>query len=113
MQPEETVVSRLLYSGFWEGKAPCWRMLRCPRAIRDVCPAFKHPELPCWEIEGTYAKLVKRGKIVEGRSTEVCAVCRVHRRWGNDQPVSIRLFGQGINSHPVALDRLREDSEVS
>jgi len=32
--------------GFWEGKTPCWEMFRCPEAVRDECPAFKHQSLP-------------------------------------------------------------------
>ena len=113
MQTNETLVSRLLYSGFWEGKLPCWKMLWCPRAIKELCPAFRHPELPCWEIEGTYAKLTKsEDGMIAGCNTEVCLVCRVYRRWGRNQPMDIRLFGQGINNCPSALENMKKILEV-
>ena len=111
MDVRETLVRRLLYSGFWEGKVPCWEMLRCPRSIRDLCPASRHQELPCWEMEGTYAKLTRVNGMVTGCDTEVCTVCRVHKRWGNQQPAVIRLFGEGINNRPGALDRLDDDPQ--
>ena len=81
--------------GFWEGKTPCWEMLRCPEAIRDECPAFKHRELPCWQIEGTYTKLHGDGR--EGDNTDVCRVCRVYKRWGQNEPIEIKLCGKGFN----------------
>ena len=108
---QNALLSRLLYSGFWEGKVPCWEMLRCPQAIRDLCPASKHPEYPCWEIEGTYAKLARRGEAVVGCDTAVCSVCRVYRRWGENRAVTIRLFGEGINSCPGAQEKLKESME--
>jgi len=81
--------------GFWEGKTPCWEMLRCPEAIRNECPAFKYRELPCWQIEGTYTKLHGYGQ--EGDNTDVCRVCRVYKRWGQNEPIEIKLRGKGFN----------------
>ena len=110
-QGEKTHLSRIFHSGFWEGKVPCWEMFRCPQAIRDLCPAPKHPEYPCWEIEGTYAKLARRAGTARGCDTTICGVCRVYRRWGNEGEVAIRLFGEGINSCPRAWEKLKENLE--
>jgi len=81
--------------GFWEAKTPCWEMLRCPEEIRDECPAFKHQDVPCWQIEGTYTKLCEGGR--KGNNTDVCRVCRVYKRWGQNEPVEIKLHGKGFN----------------
>ncbi len=27
----------------------CWQVRNCPLALRDVCPAYAHPEIPCWQ----------------------------------------------------------------
>ncbi len=81
--------------GFWEGKTPCWEMLRCPEAIRNECPAFKHRGVPCWQIEGTYSKLLDDGQ--RGHNTDICRVCRVYKRWGRGEPIEIKLLGKGFN----------------
>lgn len=81
--------------GFWEEKAPCWEMLRCPEEIRNECPAFKHQGIPCWQIEGTYCKLHCDGE--KGHNTDICRVCRVYKRWGQDEPIEIKLVGKGLN----------------
>jgi len=81
--------------GFWEGKTPCWEMLRCPEAIRNECPAFKHRGVPCWQIEGTYSKLLDDGQ--KGYNTDICRVCRVYKRWGRGEPIEIKLLGKGFN----------------
>jgi len=81
--------------GFWEGKTTCWKMCTCPQSLRQECPAFKNRDLPCWEIEGTYCKLDDYG--ATGRDTSICQVCRVYKRWGSNEPIKIRLFGQGLN----------------
>jgi len=81
--------------GFWEAKTPCWEMLRCPEEIRDECPAFKHQDMPCWQIEGTYTKLCEGGR--KGNNTDVCRVCRVYKRWGQNEPVEIKLHGKGFD----------------
>ncbi len=87
--------------GFWEGKTPCWETLRCPEAIRNECPAFKHQDLPCWQIEGTYTKLHEGGQ--KGDNTDICRVCRVYMRWGNNEPIEIKLSGKGFN-HPLRVE---------
>jgi hypothetical protein len=80
--------------GFWEGKTPCWDMFRCPKEIRDECPAYRYQELPCWEIEGTYSKMCGGGN---GHDTDICRSCRVYKRWGNNERIEIKLHGQGLN----------------
>ncbi len=85
--------------GFWKGKTPCWEMLRCPEAIRNECPAYKHQGLPCWQIEGTYSKLHGGGQ--KGCNTDICRVCRVYKRWGQDEPIEIKLFDKGFNAVEV------------
>lgn len=82
-------------TGFWEGKTPCWAMFRCPEAVRNECPAFKYQSLPCWEIEGTYCKLYDYG--AKGDGTEICANCRVYKKWGQGAPIEIKLLGKGFN----------------
>jgi len=89
--------------GFWEGKTPCWEMFRCPEAVRDECPAFKHQSLPCWEIEGTYCKLYDYG--AKGDGTEICQYCRVYKRWGQGKPIELKLLGQGFNHAGRPLEK--------
>ena len=81
--------------GFWEGKTPCWEMFRCPEEVRNECPAFKYRSLPCWEVEGTYCKLFDYG--AKGDGTDICQYCRVYKRWGQGEPIEIKLRGRGIN----------------
>jgi len=81
--------------GFWEGKTPCWEMLHCPEEIRNECPAFKHQGMPCWQMEGTYCKLHGDGE--KGCNTDICQMCRVYKRWGQDEPIEIKLVGKGFN----------------
>jgi hypothetical protein len=83
---------------FWEGKTPCWQMCQCPPAIRDDCPASKYTSLPCWEIEGTYSKLRKKGDAVTGTDTSVCETCRVYRKYGGGKPIELKLCGRGIDT---------------
>lgn len=28
----------------------CWEIHNCPASLRDKCPAFAHPDTPCWEL---------------------------------------------------------------
>jgi len=81
--------------GFWEGKTPCWEMFRCPEEVRNECPAFKYRSLPCWEVEGTYCKLFDYG--AKGDGTDICQYCRVYKRWGQGEPIEIKLRGKGFN----------------
>ena len=80
--------------GFWAGKTPCWEMLRCPKEIRDDCPAAHFPEYPCWQIQGTYCKLDVHGS--NGSDTGICRVCRVYNKWGEQEPLDIKLTGKGM-----------------
>ena len=82
--------------GFWEGKTPCWDMFRCPEEMRNECPAFKYRTLPCWQIEGTYCKLMDYGAVGDG--TEICENCRVYKRWGHGERIQIKLRGKGFDS---------------
>ncbi len=82
--------------GFWEGKTPCWEMFRCPDAMKKECPAFKYRTLPCWQIEGTYCKLMDYGD--RGDGTVICENCRVYKRWGHGEPIEIKLCGKGFNT---------------
>ena len=36
-------------------KACCWLGRRCLPTVRDHCPAFVHPEMPCWQVTKTPA----------------------------------------------------------
>ena len=83
---------------FWAGKTVCWQMCNCPPAIRDDCPASKYTTLPCWEVEGTYCKLRKKGNVVTGTDTSVCETCRVYRKYGSDKPIELKLCGRGIDA---------------
>ncbi len=76
-------------TGFWTGKTACWEMFRCPDSIRNECPAYKHQELPCWQIAGTFSKL--QGDGAKGCNIDICQNCRVYKRYGNGQPIVIRL----------------------
>jgi ribosomal protein S17 len=82
--------------GFWEGKTPCWEMFRCPEAVKNECPAFLYRTRPCWQIEGTYSKLHDYG--TRGDGTEICENCRVYKRWGQGEPVEIKLHGKGFDT---------------
>ena len=84
-------------SDFWAGKTVCWQMVNCPPAIRNDCPAIKFTSLPCWEIEGTYCKLQMKGNVATGTDTSICEVCRVHKMYGNDKPIELKLRGRGID----------------
>jgi hypothetical protein len=89
--------------GFWEEKTPCWEMFRCPEAVRNECPAFHYRSLPCWQVEGTYSKLHDDG--TRGDSTEICETCRVYKRYGNAEPIEIKLQGKGFNRAPETAPR--------
>ena len=90
--------------GFWEQKAPCWEMCHCPAMIREECPATKYQFMPCWQIEGTYCKLDDYGET--GNDTTICQVCRVYKKYGNGEPIELKLFGRGIDSSLKSLGRL-------
>jgi hypothetical protein len=95
-EKEEPVAER--GADFWAGKTICWQMCNCPPAIRDGCPASKYTTLPCWEIEGTYGKLRKKGNAVTGTDTSVCETCRVYKKYGGNKPIKLKLRGKGIDA---------------
>jgi hypothetical protein len=48
---------------------PCWEMNECSEAARSKCPAFLHPDQPCWK-----ARFEAEGHMPEG-----CSDCEQHR----------------------------------
>ena len=88
---------------FWTGKLPCWELCNCPPMIKRECPAGKYQVLPCWEIEGTYCKLDDRNST--GRDISICETCRVYRKYGNGQPIVLKLFGKGIDARLREIDQ--------
>lgn len=64
--------------------------------VRNECPAYKYPSIPCWEIEGTYLKLSPDG--TGGDDISICQRCRVYKRWGQNKPIELKLAGKGIDS---------------
>ena len=94
--------------GFWEGKTPCWEICHCPEVIRSECAAPKYRSVPCWEIEGTYCKL--GGREAGGTDTNICEVCRVYKKWGQNKPIVITLFGEGIGASARTEELVREES---
>jgi hypothetical protein len=52
-----------------DGRRPCWEVRHCPAERRVSCPAYLHPELPCWQIFRTPA----------GQLQETCLGCPVFR----------------------------------
>jgi len=81
---------------YWTGKVPCWEKSNCPDMIKGECPASKYQFLPCWEIEGTYCKLDDKG--ATGCDTSICETCQVYKKYGNGEPIKIKLFGHGIDT---------------
>ncbi len=47
----------------------CWESRDCPPEKRNSCPAFAHPEEPCWQIF----------RDDQGRLMETCLTCEVFR----------------------------------
>ena len=83
---------------FWKGKTPCWEIACCPESILAACPAPRHRQYACWEIEGTYSKWDEWGTL--GRDTSVCLICEVYIRWGEGKVIELKLLGQGIKLLP-------------
>ena len=84
---------------FWQGKEPCWEMRACPGSIRQECPAPRHKEYPCWEIEGTYCKWDDWGAL--GRDIMVCKICSVYLRYGAGCSIEIKLTDYTHDDLPV------------
>jgi len=90
-------------NNFWADKQPCWEKCHCPEMIKAECPATIYQFLPCWEIEGTYCKLDDHGST--GKDTSICEVCRVYKKYGNGEPVILKLMGKGINTDLRNLEK--------
>lgn len=88
--------------GFWKGKTPCWKISRCPKAIKIECPAFKDQSLPCWVIQGTYCKMDATD--TTGLDTSICEICEVYKRYGNFEPIQIKLSGKRIDSSLKSIE---------
>lgn len=101
---EKTEVKEGTGFNFWIDKTPCWEMSHCTNMVKAECPAFKYQFLPCWEIEGTYCKLDDKG--ATGRDTSICETCRVYKKYGNGDPIVLKLFGKGIDTHIKELDKI-------
>jgi hypothetical protein len=80
---------------FWANRQPCWEKCHCPEDIRTECPATTYRFLPCWQIEGTYCKLDDSS--TRGDDISICQVCRVYKKYGNGEPIEIKLMGKGMN----------------
>jgi hypothetical protein len=80
----------------WVDTDTCWDKCHCPEMIKRECPAPKYTFLKCWEIEGTYCKLNDYG--ARGDDTTICESCRVYRKFGNGEPIRLKLFGKGIKA---------------
>jgi hypothetical protein len=91
-------------NNFWADKQPCWEKCHCPEMIKAECPATEYQFLPCWQIEGTYCKLDDHG--ATGKDTSICEVCRVYKKYGNGQPIVLKLMGKGINTDIKNLEKI-------
>lgn len=80
--------------------------------IKEECPAPKYPVLPCWEIEGTYCKLLITPTGVTGTDPTICKVCRVYKTYGRNRPIQIKLFGKGIDASLLSLLSKFHESKV-
>jgi hypothetical protein len=89
-------VGAVTTNGFWADKQPCWEKCHCPEMIKQECPASRYQFLPCWEIEGTYCKLDDKG--ATGKDTSICEMCQVYKKYGNGQPIRLKLFGRGLDA---------------
>ncbi len=52
-----------------DGRRPCWEVRHCPPERRRSCPAYLHPELPCWQIF----------RAPDGQLQQTCLGCPVFR----------------------------------
>lgn len=96
------VEAGLSRSNYWADKQPCWEKCHCPELIKAECPSVKYQFLPCWEIEGTYCKLDDHG--ATGKDTSICEVCRVYKKYGNGEPIKLKILGKGMNVHISELN---------
>jgi hypothetical protein len=72
----QTLFLLAMKMGSREQTSPCWEIRRCPRQIREVCPAweFKCGHL-CWFINGKVCQGKPRGSWSE--KMVLCAKCGV------------------------------------
>jgi hypothetical protein len=89
---------------FWADKQPCWEKCHCPEIIKAECPATTYQFLACWEIEGTYCKLDDHG--ATGKDTSICEVCRVYKKFGNNEPIRLKLLGKGMDTELATLEKV-------
>ena len=99
-----TVVAADHQVNFWADKQPCWEKCHCPEIIKAECPATKLQFVACWEIEGTYCKLDDLGS--DGKDTGICEVCRVYKKYGNGEPIRIKVFGKGMDTQLRELEKI-------
>ena len=84
------------HEDFWKGKTPCWEMFRCPEELKQECPAYNNRSFPCWKVEGTYCKLFDYG--AKGDGTDICQHCRIYKRYGQNEPIEIKLRGKRLHT---------------
>ncbi|MDD5311840.1 MAG: hypothetical protein PHO26_02240 [Dehalococcoidia bacterium] len=99
-----TTVEEVTGVNFWTDKQACWEKCHCPEMIKAECPATKYQFVACWEIEGTYCKLDDKG--ATGKDTSICEVCRVYKKYGNGEPIRIKLFGKGMDTQLRELEKV-------
>jgi hypothetical protein len=76
-------------SDFWEGKDPCWVILDCSKFLREKCPAFSFPAIPCWEVTYTQCEILLGVK-------KDCKSCKVYKLYKD--VVSAPEFDSSISS---------------
>jgi len=60
----------------------------------NVCNLVSEVSIDTKEIHGDGEK---------GHNTDICRVCRVYKRWGNEEPIEIKFRGRGFNQAKVNL----------
>lgn len=50
--------------------APCWEVHHCPPGMRQRCPAYNQPNVPCWEHQRA-----------NGQLQAACLTCKVRRQF--------------------------------
>lgn len=66
-------------SDFWKGKDPCWVILDCSKFLRQKCPAFTFPAIPCWEVAYT------QNEVLLGIKRD-CKSCKVYKLYHDILP---------------------------
>jgi hypothetical protein len=78
-------------SNFWEGKDPCWVLLDCSKFLREKCPAFSFPAIPCWEVA------YSQNELLLGIKRE-CKNCKVYKLYKDKDRVSTTDSGSSVSS---------------